>query len=83
VLDELDRNATKYLFANNTDARIWVAEVVTEYIEAFVEADKHTSFSWVTLTPNQVVVAEDAARFTPTSATSWPGSGGWSRGTST
>ena len=71
VLDELDRNATKYLFANNTGARIQFAQVVTEHLEAFVEAED-TVFSWITLTPNQFVLAEDAAAsFDPKRLQAW------------
>src|SRR4051812_24010348 len=71
VLDELDRNAAKYLYANSTDARIWFAQVATEHLEAFVEAED-TVFSWITLMPNQFVVTEDAAgSFDPRRIQAW------------
>ena len=72
VLDELDRNAAKYLYANNTDARIQFAQVVTDHIGELVKADEDTVFSSITLTPNQFVLAEDAAAsFDPKRLQAW------------
>src|SRR4051794_6955503 len=63
VLDERSPQATKHLYANNTEARIQFTKLVTERVEelgASAGADDMLFF-WTTLAPKQFVVPEHAA----------------------